>query len=117
VTSGELTSRDVDVLLVNCPPEKAAAVGRALVERGLAACVNVVPGVTSIYRWEGKLEEAVESTLLVKTRRELAAEVTLAIRELHPYAVPEVVAIPLASDRGNADYLEWVYAETRAPRR
>ena len=110
-----MTSRDVDVLLVNCPPDKAAGLARALVEQRLAACVNVLPGVTSIYRWEGKIQEDAESTLLIKTRRELVADVTNAVRALHPYSVPEVVAIPLASDRGNAAYLDWVHAETHAP--
>lgn len=104
--------REVDVLLVNAPPDRAPEIARALVERRLAACVNVVPGVTSFYRWEGKLEEDSESTLLIKTRRAMVAEVTEAVRALHPYSLPEVVAIPLAHDRGNAAYLDWVYAET-----
>jgi periplasmic divalent cation tolerance protein len=109
---GESEARDVDILLVNAPPDRARAIARALVERRLAACVNILPGVTSIYRWEGKIEEAAESMLFIKTRRELVAEVTAAVRALHPYAVPEIVAVPLASDRGNAAYLDWVYAET-----
>jgi len=102
----------VDVVLVNAPEEDAKRIGRALVEKKLAACVNIVPGVKSIYRWEGKVEEATEATLLIKTRRELVGAVTDAVREIHPYTLPEIVALPLAGDRGNGAYLAWVYGET-----
>lgn len=104
---------DVDVVLVNAPPEKAEEIARAVVERRLAACVNVVPRVRSIYRWEGKIEEADESTLVMKTRRSLVPELTAAVKSLHPYDVPEIIALPVASDRGNAEYLRWVVGETR----
>lgn len=100
------------VLLINAPQADAGRIARALVERKLAACVNVVPAVTSFYFWEGKLEEDQEATLLVKTARERVPELTRAVKEMHPYAVPEVIALPLL-EAGNADYLAWVRDSVR----
>ncbi len=102
----------VDLVLVNAPPDRAAAMARSLVEQRLVACVNILPAVRSVYRWEGKIEEADESTLLMKTRRSLIPELTAAVKLLHPYEVPEIIALPVAGDRGNADYLRWVLSET-----
>lgn len=95
------------VVLVNTPPADAPRIARALVERKLAACVNVVPGVKSFYFWEGKLEEEEESTLLVKTTASSVEQLTKAVKELHPYSVPEVIALPIET-AGNPDYLDWV---------
>lgn len=109
---GEGSSDEDDplcVVLVNAPPDHAAPIARALVERRLAACVTVAP-VTSHYRWEGALHEDAESTLVIKTRSARVAEITAAVRALHPYDVPEVIALPLLA-RGNPDYLAWVRAE------
>lgn len=103
------------VVLINAPAEDAAPLARALVERKLAACVNVIPAVTSIYFWEGAIQQDQESTLLVKTRLTLVAELTAAVKELHSYTVPEVIALPLARGRGNAEYLGWLRAETKDP--
>lgn len=100
------------LVLVNAPPDRAPEIARALVERRLAACVNVVPGVRSFYRWQGKLEEDQESTLLVKTRADRVEELTRAVRELHPYEVPEVIALPIEAGAGNPAYLAWVASET-----
>jgi periplasmic divalent cation tolerance protein len=102
------------VVLVNAPPAVAPAIARALVERRLAACVNVVPRVASVYRWEGAVVEDEESTLVVKTRAALVDAIAAAMPELHPYAVPEVIALPIDAARGNAAYLRWVRAETTA---
>ena len=102
------------VVLCNAPPDRAGSIARALVERRLAACVSVAPSVVSHYRWEGALHEDVESTLFVKTRLARLAEVTAAIRELHPYTVPEVIALPLL-DGGNSAYRAWVVAESTEP--
>jgi len=102
------------VVLCNTPEGHAGVIARALVERRLAACVSVIPGVTSHYRWEGELHADVESTLVIKTRVSRVPEVTSAIRELHPYTLPEVVAMPLL-EAGHAPYLAWVRAESRAP--
>jgi periplasmic divalent cation tolerance protein len=86
--------------------EDAERIGRALVERGLAACVNVLPAVTSIYRWKGKLEREEERLLLIKTRAERFDALKQALVSLHPYEVPEVLALPVAD--GHQPYLDWL---------
>ena len=90
---------------------QARRIARALVKEKLAACVNVVPGIASIYAWEGKLEEGREVLLLIKSRAALSKRLTARVKELHSYSVPEVVTIPIAS--GNPDYLRWVRESTR----
>ena len=88
--------------------EDAERIARALVERGLAACVNVVPGVTSIYRWKGKLETEEERLLVIKTRADGFEALRAALVAHHPYEVPVVLALPVAA--GHAPYLEWLDA-------
>jgi len=90
---------------------QAKAIGRALVKEKLAACVNLVPGVTSIYTWEGRTEEASEVLLLIKSRSALSKKLVSRIRALHSYEVPEVVTLPITS--GNPAYLRWVRESTR----
>ena len=100
------------VVLVTCPsPEKAAEIARALVEERLAACGNVLPGVRSIYRWDGKVQDDAEALLLLKTGRDRFEALRERVQALHPYEVPEVIAIPIES--GHAPYLAWVEASTR----
>lgn len=84
--------------------DQARQIGAALVERQVAACVNLLPGVESIYRWEGKVERAGEVLGLIKTTR--YSDLESAIRELHPYEVPEIIALPVAA--GLPAYLAWV---------
>jgi periplasmic divalent cation tolerance protein len=106
----------VEVLLVltNCPDEETAdRIATALVENRLAACVNVLPEVESTFRWQGRVEQAVEVPLLAKCTRERYAAVEEAIRQLHPYTVPEIIAVPVAV--GFAPYLRWVEEETQPP--
>ena len=110
---GRPSLEPLSLVLCNAPPDDAVRIARALVERRLVACVNVVPGVTSVYRWKGELQVDAESTLLLKTRAALVADLTAAILELHPYEVPEVVALPLDVTTGNAAYHAWVLDETR----
>jgi periplasmic divalent cation tolerance protein len=103
----------VDTLLVftNLPDrESALALARTLVDAQVAACVNVLGGCTSIYRWQGAVESADEVPVLIKTRAALYAEVERVIRARHPYDVPEIVAVPIT--HGLPAYLEWVTAET-----
>lgn len=101
------------LVLTNCPDEATAAkIRRELVEERLAACVNQLGPVQSTYRWQGSVEEAGEITLLIKTTRGRYAALESRIRQLHPYSVPEIVAI--AVERGAPDYLSWVDSETRA---
>ena len=85
---------------------EARKIAQTLVERRLAACVNIVPRVQSIYKWEGKVEEAEEYLLLIKTVKLREEQVRAAIRELHSYELPEYIAIPIAS--GSAEYLKWL---------
>jgi periplasmic divalent cation tolerance protein len=105
-----------DVLLVvtNCPDEAVAdRIALALVEQKLAACVNRLTPVDSIYRWQGKVERATEVPLLIKTTRERYGELEQAIRQLHPYEVPEIIALPI--EFGHAPYLRWIGAQTTPP--
>src|SRR4029453_12915704 len=96
---------DYCVVLVTVSSEtEAKTIARALVEERLAACVNIIPGVTSIYRWEGKICEDRELLLVIKTRGQKVAALRERIVHLHSYAVPEVIALPIAD--GSARYLE-----------
>ncbi|MCG8591000.1 MAG: divalent-cation tolerance protein CutA [Proteobacteria bacterium] len=102
---------DVCVVLMTAPDrETAARLARSLVEERLAACVNVVPELRSIYRWEGAVQEETEVLLVAKTRRDCCDALTERVRVLHPYDVPEVLA--LGAVGGSRDYLEWVATET-----
>ena len=94
---------------------KALALAGALIERRLAACVNVLAECTSVYRWQDKVETAAEVPILVKTTAERYAALEQAIRELHPYELPEIVAVPIRG--GLAGYLQWVADETRSDSR
>ncbi len=101
---------EVRVALITAPDaETGARIARALVEERLVACVNLVPGIRSIYRWEGAVEEEAEVLLVVKTRSDRASELVDRVAELHPYELPEVVMLPAVG--GNPPYLEWVRHE------
>ena len=99
---------DETLLVITNLPDRDAAMklAHALVERRLAACVNVLAGCTSIYRWKGEIENAQEVPVLIKTRSALYEELEAAIKELHPYELPEIIAVPVV--RGLAEYLAWV---------
>jgi len=90
--------------------DEAAAIGRALVTERLAACANVLPGITSFYWWEGAVQDDKEAVLVVKTRSELVEAATRRIKELHSYDCPCVVALPISG--GNEDFLNWIDRET-----
>ena len=90
---------------------EARRIARTLVREKLAACVNVVPGVSSIYAWKGKIEEGREVLLLLKSRASLSKRLAARVKQLHSYEVPEVVTIPIAA--GNPDYLRWIRESTR----
>ena len=85
---------------------EARKIAQMLVERHLAACVNIIPKVQSVYRWEGKMENAEEYLLIAKTTREKEIEAQDAIRELHSYDLPECISIPI--DGGSSEYLKWI---------
>jgi periplasmic divalent cation tolerance protein len=92
--------------------EDAERIARELVERRLAACVNVVPGLVSIYRWKGRVERDEERLLLIKTRAERFLELKAALVALHPYELPEVLALPVQA--GHEPYLDWIDESTAA---
>jgi periplasmic divalent cation tolerance protein len=110
----EDASSETLLVLTNLPDRDAAMrLARALVEQRLAACVNVLSGCTSVYRWDGAVEEAEEVPVLIKTRAARYPEVEALIRELHPYELPEIIAVPVV--RGLPEYLDWVAEETAIP--
>ena len=99
------------LVITNCPDEECAnAIALALVEEKLAACVNLLPRIQSVYRWQGAVESASEIPLLIKSTAANYAALEAKIRELHPYELPEIVALDVA--RGLPDYLNWVAGET-----
>lgn len=104
---------DVLVCLCTCPDaDSARALGRALVEERLAACVQVLPGIESIYRWEGAVESSAEILLVIKSTRGRFGDLQARLVALHPYEVPELVALPAVA--GLPAYLHWVADSTRA---
>lgn len=100
------------LVITNCPDAAVAEdVARHLVEGRLAACVNILAPCRSIYRWQGSVETAAEVPLLIKTTRDRYEAVEAAIRNVHPYEVPEIIALPI--EKGLPAYLDWVADETR----
>jgi periplasmic divalent cation tolerance protein len=93
--------------------EQAKSIGRTLVEERLAACVNILEGMTSFFWWEGKIDEGHEAVLIAKTRAPLCDAVVDRVRALHGYSCPCVVALPLVG--GNPAFLEWIASETGEP--
>ncbi|MEW5903019.1 MAG: divalent-cation tolerance protein CutA [Pseudomonadota bacterium] len=103
---------EVLLVLTNLPDRAAAEhIAEALVTNRAAACVNILHGCTSVYRWQGGLERAEEVPLLIKTTRAAYAGLEQKLRELHPYEVPEIVALPVTA--GWPAYLDWVATETK----
>lgn len=101
------------LLVVTTLPDRATAerIAEALVTARVTACVNILAECTSVYRWQGKVERAGETPLLIKTTRDAYARLEETLRTLHPYEVPEIVALPVAA--GLPDYLDWVAQETK----
>lgn len=105
-------SGDFIVVLITVPsPDVGERIAASLLEKKLAACVNILPGVQSIYAWKGAVQKDQELMLVVKTRLELFHErLVPAVKAIHPYDVPEIIALPVVM--GSQDYLDWIAAET-----
>lgn len=100
------------LVYVTCPDGNVAdSIGRTAVDERLAACANLLTGMRSIYRWQGSIESADETVLILKTTRDRWTDLEARLRELHPYAVPCIVALPIIA--GSAAFLAWLDAETR----
>jgi periplasmic divalent cation tolerance protein len=105
---------DYFVVLSTCPDvETAARIGRSMVESATVACVNIVPGLRSIYRWDGAVQDEPEVLMIMKTTGSCLAAAREMLTNLHPYETPEVVALPVAD--GHDAYLRWVSSSTRTP--
>ena len=103
---------DARMVYVTCPDrDTARSIASALVEQREAACVNIVPGLESVYRWQGRIEIDPELLLLIKTRADRVAAVQARVAALHPDDVPEVVAVPIVD--GSKAYLDWLDEQTR----
>jgi periplasmic divalent cation tolerance protein len=102
------------LVLTNCPDEESAnAIALALVEARLAACVNILPRVQSVYRWQGAVESATEIPLFIKSTAANYPALEATIRNRHPYQVPEIIALPVT--HGLSAYLDWIASETTRP--
>jgi periplasmic divalent cation tolerance protein len=98
---------DKIVVLCTCAsPEDGERLARAVVAGRLAACVNVLPGMRSFYRWKGEIEDASECLLVIKSSRDQFAALSSAIEKLHPYEIPELIALPIVE--GSSNYLNWL---------
>jgi len=106
---------DATILVMMHVPDRASAdiLAKTLIDRRLAACVNIGAPVESMYHWRGQTETGTEIPVAIKTRSTLYSDIEAAIRSVHPYELPEVIAVPIVY--GHRDYLDWIAAETRAP--
>ena len=110
--SGPKFSSDYVLVLTTLPSDAdLSAFARTIVEERLAACVNVLPVMDSVYRWEGRVERESERQVIIKTTHQRTAALWERVRELHPYEVPEFVVIPILD--GNEAYLRWIGESTR----
>ncbi len=112
LTAPEATTNSVVLILCTVPNRSVAEkIALHLVERRLAACVNIIPGVASIFRWKNRIEESEELLLMIKSSMGRLAEISEYIRSSHPYELPEVLAIPTSG--GGMEYLNWIIQETK----
>ena len=101
---------DKIIILTTCDSEEQAkSIAHGLVEKRLAACVNIAPGVQSVYRWKGAIEEAKEFLLIIKSRRDLLDRLRSALQNMHSYDVPEIIAFAIVD--GSEQYLDWMDRE------
>lgn len=106
--------KDFCIVLNTCPDEATAKlIAASLVDERLAACVNILPGICSVYRWAGQREMDQEYLLLIKSRRDVYADIEARIKELHPYDVPEIISTPILA--GSKTYLDWLDQSVSKP--
>ncbi len=98
------------LVMVTCPAKSAEKIAQAILVKRVAACVNITASVKSIYWWKGRMEGSTEKLLLIKTRRSLFSSLEKVVRSVHPYQVPEIIAVPLVE--GFDPYLAWIGKET-----
>ena len=96
------------MVIVTAPMDKGVEIGRKIVEEKLAACVNLIPKVRSIYAWQGQIEDEEEVMMLCKTANAVVERLSWRIKALHPYDVPEIIAVEIDENEGNPDYFKWV---------
>ena len=101
---------EIVVLVTAMDEDEAAKIATELVRERLAACVNIIPKVRSIYRWQGAVEDSTEAMMLIKTRRDLFEPMAACVKRNHSYSVPEIMAVPIVE--GSLDYLSWLRKET-----
>ncbi|NOY67691.1 MAG: divalent-cation tolerance protein CutA [Gammaproteobacteria bacterium] len=100
-------TQEYQIILNTCPDmDTATNIANTLIDEGLAACVNIIPGLTSIYKWQGKLESGTEVLLMIKTRSGLYPQVESRIVSLHSYELPEIISVPI--EHGLKAYLDWI---------
>lgn len=105
-----MDDNNVILVLITVPDKETAdLIASALVEKRLAACVNIVPGLTSVYRWEGKVNKDAELLLIVKTVQDSFESLKKTVKELHPHDLPEIIAVKISD--GSKEYLEWITKE------
>ena len=103
----KLMTLPYQIVLCTCPDQPSAVqIAETLITEALAACVNISPGLTSVYRWQNKIETAQEHLLLIKTRQNRYAALEAALVRIHPYELPEIIAVSL--DQGLPEYLHWI---------
>ncbi|MCD2450681.1 divalent-cation tolerance protein CutA [Methylicorpusculum oleiharenae] len=100
-------SQNYQIIFCTCPDQQTATkLAHLLINQNLAACVNLLPGLTSVYRWQDKIETANEHLLLIKTRADFYSRIAKLIKCHHPYELPEIIAVTV--DNGAPDYLQWI---------
>ena len=100
------------IVLVTCPDEKSAnKIASSLIEKKLAACVNLTSNVESIFRWKGKIEKSSERLLIIKSKKQLLQKLTADVKQNHPYQLPEILALPIIG--GSKPYIGWINNETQ----
>lgn len=99
-------------MMVTCPDEKnAESIANALIEKKIAACVNIIPKIKSLYRWKNKIEKSFETLMIIKTKENLFSLVKEEVLKVHPYEVPEIVCLKI--EKGYEKYMEWIEEVTR----